>query len=927
MDRSPATSSTTPGSASVRDGPPGPPRAGQGLDTFLRQIPRYGAALAVVGDAGSGRSRTLTHAGDAARTQGTTVIGVSGTRAEVDLPHGVLDRLLDRLRMARPGAPATLPVPRPDRGRGDPDAVPATLRAAAAAAAPVLLVVDDLHLVDEPTRHVLRDLARALENGALPGVGLLTATDAATAGGLGAPMLPLLPLSPEDARRLLATTVPELAPRVAERVVREAEGNPLVLTELPTTLTDEQARGLADLPPTLPVSRRLGAPFADRIATLTPATREVLLLVALHGNDVPGPVVPVPRDHLPGTDLGGAVDSGLLSPGPDGAVRFAHPIARLTVLAGSTAEERHRAHLWWARREADPVRRTWHLAAVRLGPDPGLSASLEQAARLHLHRDDAPVAVTALARAAELHPDPAERSRLLAEAAYLAIVHAGDQERAATLLARAVEAAGPGRRPAHALLAAAEVALHADGDVGVADRGIAAALDAVPPEDRDDAGALTRALAAAVALDALAMRPGRADVIRAAPGRPGEARSIRLLAMLSDPAVAGPPDQEEIDAAVAGLAGETDPTVVLRVAGALISADRLEDCRPALLRITAAGDDGDPHVAATMLLAMGDVQAGRWAEAVRRCDHGLALVRPRGDRLRTAQFRCIRMEVAADRGETEEVHRICSDVEPWALRQGVQALVTWCRLAQGRDAVGRGDFEAAFPHAQAVARSRPAGTRGQATWSSLDLVESALRTGRRDVAVDHVGAVGDDDLSRSSPRMSIVLPACRAMTTAGDGAAVSFAEALGSPALERWPFEHARVRLAHGEWLRRMRARREARAELTVAVDLFTRLGARSWVRRAVAEHRATATSPAPLPSSAPAPGPSLTPQERQVAGLAASGLSNADIAAQLLLSPKTVATHLSHTFRKLGIGSRAALRDALGPETAPPDPPHGPAS
>jgi DNA-binding CsgD family transcriptional regulator len=172
--------------------------------------------------------------------------------------------------------------------------------------------------------------------------------------------------------------------------------------------------------------------------------------------------------------------------------------------------------------------------------------------------------------------------------------------------------------------------------------------------------------------------------------------------------------------------------------------------------------------------------------------------------------------------------------------------------------------------------------------------------------------------------MSIVLPACRAMTTAGDGAAVSFAEALGSPALERWPFEHARVRLAHGEWLRRVRARREARAELTIAVDLFTVLGAHSWVRRATAEHRATATSPAPPPPSARAPGPSLTPQERQVAGLAASGLSNADIATRLLLSPKTVATHLSHTFRKLGIGSRAALRDALGPDVAPPDAPRG---
>ncbi len=929
MDRSPtAPSSMQPGRTSPPDGEPGPPRVPEVLDSFLRAVPRRGAALAVVGDAGSGRSRTLTHAGDAARARGLTVVGVAGTRADTDVPHGVLDRLLDRLRMTRPAGATVLPAPR-EEAPGDDDEVTAPLRAAvrrAAVAAPVLLVVDDLHLVDEPTRQVLRALVRTLAGGGLPGVGLLTATDPATAAVLAAPSLTLPPLTPSEARSVLAATSPGLAPQVVERVVQEAVGNPLALAELPASLTEEQAQGTADLPPELTLSHRLAAPFRDRVAEVDAPTREVLLLVALHGTGSPIPAVPVSRDSLPQIPLRQALATGLLSPGDGGTVRFAHPVARLTVLARSTAEERHRAHLWWATSETDDVRRTWHRAAARLGADAGLSASLARVARVHLDRDEVPAAVTALARAAELDPDPAGRSRLLAEAAYVAIVFAGDQDRTAALLARALEDTGQAGRPAHALLAAAHRALHADGDVAAAQRGISAALRGARQQGGDDPGALSRALAGAVELDALAMRPGRGDAGRAPAGTPAEARSLRLLAGLSDPTGADVPDRGELDAAIADLAGESDATVVLRVAGAVLSADRLDECRSALLRVAAAGD-GPTHVTATMLLAMGDQQAGRWAEAARRCEEGLALVGPRGDRLRLAQFRCVSMMLAASRGDTDEVRRTAHEIGPWAVHQGAQALVIWCRLAQGLAAVAHADFEAAFAHARAVAGSRPGGVVGRATWGSLDLVESALRTGRPDVAADHVRHVLHDDLSRLSPRVAIVLPACQAMTTAGDGAADLFAEALSAPALPQWPFEHARVRLAHGEWLRRGRARRAARAELAVAVDLFTALGAHAWVRRAEAEHRATASSPRAPSLPGHPPGPALTPQERQVAGLAASGLSNGDIAAQLLLSPKTVATHLSHTFRKLGIGSRAALREALGPDGAPPAPPRGPAS
>lgn len=123
------------------------------------------------------------------------------------------------------------------------------------------------------------------------------------------------------------------------------------------------------------------------------------------------------------------------------------------------------------------------------------------------------------------------------------------------------------------------------------------------------------------------------------------------------------------------------------------------------------------------------------------------------------------------------------------------------------------------------------------------------------------------------------------------------------------PFERARIQLAFGERLRRAGQTRRARAELDAAVDIFDRLGAEPWARRGYRELRATGrTRRRPLDPHAPL----LTPQEWQIARLAAAGLTNKEIAERLYLSPRTVGGHLYRAFPKLGITSRAALRDSL---------------
>lgn len=136
------------------------------------------------------------------------------------------------------------------------------------------------------------------------------------------------------------------------------------------------------------------------------------------------------------------------------------------------------------------------------------------------------------------------------------------------------------------------------------------------------------------------------------------------------------------------------------------------------------------------------------------------------------------------------------------------------------------------------------------------------------------------------------------------------------PACLRWPFEHALAQLDFGEWLRRRRRAAEARPVLGTALEIFERLDARPWIERTTAELRAAGVTVAD--SAAPEAVADLTPQELEIAQLAAEGLTNRDIGARLYLSPRTIGFHLHKIFPKFGITGRTQLRDVLGPARLP---------
>ena len=237
-------------------------------------------------------------------------------------------------------------------------------------------------------------------------------------------------------------------------------------------------------------------------------------------------------------------------------------------------------------------------------------------------------------------------------------------------------------------------------------------------------------------------------------------------------------------------------------------------------------------------------------------------------------------------------------------------------------ALGRGDFEDAYQHATAIS---PAGVLAShvplALWVLMDLVEAAVRTGRHTEAAAHVTAMRDAGIAAISPRLALLAAGSEAITAPDDLAPGLFEKALAVPGAGRFPFDLARVRLCYGERLRRARATTGSRAQLTAALEIFERLGARPWAARAAAELRAAGrTHPrADLRERDP-----LTPQEREIAMLAAAGMSNKEIGQRLFLSHRTVGAHLYQIFPKLGITSRAALRDALA-ELPEPDKPGSP--
>ncbi len=562
-----------------------------------------------------------------------------------------------------------------------------------------------------------------------------------------------------------------------------------------------------------------------------------------------------------------------------------------------------------------PERRASHLGEAATGPDETVADLLEQAALLRLGRGDALGAVAALTRAAGLSPAPAHEGRRLARAAYIGADACGELADASRLLAGARRADSGVGESLYAAAASALLLIDNEGDIDTAHRLLVGAIEAGGHGWDASDDALIEALFTLITLCWYSGDPQKWPPLFRALDRltPEPPDLLWVCAQtFADPARTGHRALGALDALLADL-GE-DPTRVMRVGTCAVYPERLADVREAAQRLVDQGRAGIApvrrHLAALVHLCLGHYQAGRWDEAVRLAGEGLALCEQHGYRSFACKLQYVRALVAAARGDAAASTALAEELASWAVPRGAHGVQALAFHARALTALGAGDFEAAYRQATVLG---PPGTLApylpQALAVTLDLVEAAIRTGRSAEAAAHAAAMRESAMAELAPRLAMLVLACEALTTPGDDAFALFDEALRRAEPGAWPFDVARIRLFHGERLRRRRLTKEASEQLALALRTFEKLGASPWVTRATAELRAGGhgTSAGVQPGKG-----ALTAQEWEIATLAATGLTNKQIAERLFLSHRTIGTHLYQIYPKLGINSRAALRDAL---------------
>ncbi len=890
---------------------------------FLDRSRVSGDALLLLGEPGVGKTVLLDAAAEAALAAGGVVVRAGGVEFEADVPYAGLHQLLLPLhnQFAALGAPHrdALNValgfgegPAPDRLVVS-NATLSLLRRAAVNSS-LLVVIDDVAWLDRASAIVLGFVARRLADSR---VGFL----AASRHGLesfferaGLTELELGPLGDEAASDLLAARFSTLATPVRERLLVEAQGNPLALLELPAALTSAQRNALDQLPLTLPLSRRLRTLFASRITELPELTRELLLVAALDGTgDVRVLEGVAPQGSWMGAlALAERQRLAYISESTHRLV-FRHPLIRSTVVEVANSDERRRAHQELAQVWADQLdRRAWHLGHATVEPDETVAKLLEDAAYHNLRRGDGVGAVSALTRAADLSQRGADRGRRLAEAAYIGADVTGDLSNASQLLADAHHADPEFNASLQAAATAAFLLINGDGDIETAHRLLVGAIES----SLESGTALEEALSA---LSLVSFFGGRAELwgpFYEGLGRlePDVPMVLSLISTcFADPLRTAAAARSQLDRAISQLATEEDPTTILKVGFAAGNVERLSECRHAFWRVArtarASGAVGSAIQALT-LIAFDDWWTGQWDEAERLAGEANELCEAHGFPLFAFSVHHVQAAVAATQGDDPHATALVDSMIEWATPRGVDVVKPLTGHIRVLMAAAKGDFEEVYRLASSIS---PAGSFPShshvAHWVMMDMVEAAMRTNRPSEAAAHVAAIHEANIAAISPRLDLLANGAAAMAATDDSVAELFDVALSTPGGDRCPFELGRLDLAYGERLRRLRAMTEARVHLATALDTFARLGARPWAARAASELRATGQT---KPRRMQVPPESLTPQEREIADLAASGLTNKEIGQRLFLSHRTVAAHLYRIFPKLGVTSRAGLRDAL---------------
>ena len=894
------------------------------LDRLVTDV-RAGSSRALVlrGEAGVGKTALLDYLAGSA--SGCAITRAAGVQSEMELAFAGLQQLcgpvLARLE--------DLPGPQRDAlgtafglcEGAAPDRflvglAVLSLLSHAAEERPAVWIVDDAQWLDAASAQALAFVARRL---GAESVGLVLAVrEPATARYFdGLAELLVQGLADVDAQELLEAAVAgPLDPGVRDRLVAETRGNPLALLELPRGRSLAELAGgfgLADGPS---LSGQIEERYCERWAALPPAARLLLLLAAA---DPVGDPLLVRRAAA---DLGvdpsaeaQASEAGLVELGAQ--VRFRHPLARSAVYHAAAPEERQRVHRALAEvtdADSDPDRRAWHRAQATSGLDEHVAAELEQSAGRARARGGFAAGAAFHERAAELTPDPRRRAQRALVAAH-SKHQAGAPDAALRLLATA--RAGPldDLERARAQLLHAQITFARTRGRDAPPLLVAAAKQLEPLDAALARETYLDAFAAALSADRLVgggdAREVAAAVLAADWGKSERACDLLLqgLAVLTTQGYgAGAPMLKVALAAFREepLAEEEELRwlwLACHIARALCD-DRAWD------ELTARQVELARRAGAFALLPVAlddrftvELFAGRIGTAVAVAAEAQAVIEATGSHLSLSTD----ITLANWRGRDAEAIALIEAHRQDVLRRG-EGL--WLRehdwgTAVRYNALGRYD-DALVAAERAV--EDPHGM-GVPAWTLADLIEAAVRSGHPERAAGPLERLGQIAAANESDFALGIHARVSAMLEDAETAEPLYREAIERLARTRVRVSLARARLVYGEWLRREGRRVDAREELRAAHTIFTDMGTEAFAERARRELVATGEM---VRKRTVETRDDLTAQEIQIAQRAADGSTNAEIGAQLFLSPRTVEWHLRRVFGKLGIRSRKELRSAL---------------
>ena len=915
-----------------------------------------GRLVVVEGAAGIGKTRLLESAREAAERAGLRVLSARGTELERDFPFALVGQLFepvvhgasgperdelldDATRLAGPivGIEAETSPDDDDDGYL-PDQSFEVLKALywltsnLSERGPVLLAVDDAHWSDQASLRFLMFL--------LPRLGDLPVTLALTVrtGEVGVES-ELLGWLRSDPAALVLHPAPLGGASVAELVRAEldseaedafcaaceavSDGNPFMLHELLLELRAEESEGteaeasrVRELAPAS-IQRAVLA----RLARLPDECRGLARAIAVLGDDAE------PREAagLAGLDAQAVAEAadaltaaGTLEAGRP--LRFAHPLLRNAVYADLSGTEKVASH----RRAADmlaaagvgPERIAIHLLATDPAGDREVSETLATAARRALEHGAPEAAITYLRRALAEPPDPSARPDLLRSlmtASLFTMDQQALEDLQTDLLGELIA------DPQNLFAAASELSPvlivfgRTEEGLALLERATAAAIEA------GDYDLVMRFQAQTVIWGQLlpAEESTRWDRYedRIAPDSPGErlwlsmkayegtfgrGTAIRVAELTRRAVERGTIFREHNDGLIAGSQ-----------VWMLIFADELGDAERAIEEYSRVAEArGAMLIAATAYfraeLAYAHGQIAR-AEAYSR--DAVELARQRGFFTAISSWLARLIEVLIERDALEDAEQelrasgLDGDVPDWLWANPVLHSRGCLRLAQGRIGEGLEDL------LEAAARAKRFGVKNPVLPTAAVAAIALARAGDTEAARAAAEEYRQAAENWGTPRVKGIALHVQGVVEGGERGIELLREAVAT--LERSParLEHARALTDLGAALRRANQRAEAREPLRAALDMARQDGALAIARRAHEELEATGEKLRPLMAGGVE---SLTPSELRVAGMAAEGKTNRAIAQDLFLTVKTIETHLSSAYRKLDIGSRSQLPDAL---------------